>query len=177
MRRVFTISPFAGLKTLKVAALLISTIGVTTTANARETVAVDPTWTPGSIVVRTGERRLYFVLKSGTALRYRVAVGKPNRQWFGRVIVDGKYRSPAWTPPLDMRRPGKAAVVIPGGAPNNPMGAAALTLSGDRYAIHGTNRPASIGTFASAGCLRMLNNDVLDLFERVTVGTPVLVRQ
>jgi lipoprotein-anchoring transpeptidase ErfK/SrfK len=110
-------------------------------------------------------------------VRYPVAVGKPNRQWFGRVIVDGKYRSPAWTAPPYLRRPGAAATVIPGGASNNPMGAAALTLSGDRYAIHGTNRPASVGTFSSAGCLRMLNDDVLDLFERVTIGTSVLVQR
>jgi lipoprotein-anchoring transpeptidase ErfK/SrfK len=161
---------------LRIAAFVIS-IGATTTATARETVAVDPTWQPGTIVVRTSERRLYFVVRNGTAVRYRVAVGKPNRQWFGRVIVDGKYRSPAWTPPPDLRRPGMTAIVIPGGAPNNPMGAAALTLSGDRYAIHGTNRPSSVGTFASAGCLRMLNHDVLDLFERVSIGTPVLVQR
>jgi lipoprotein-anchoring transpeptidase ErfK/SrfK len=151
--------------------------GATTTATARETVAVDPMWKAGTIVVRTSERRLYLVLGTGTALRYRVAVGKPNKQWFGRVIVDGKYRSPAWTPPADMRRPGRGAIIIPGGAPNNPMGAAALTLSGDRYAIHGTNRPSAIGTFASAGCVRMLNEDVLDLFDRVSVGTPVLVQR
>ena len=129
------------------------------------------------MVVRTSERSLYLVLGSGTALRYRVAVGRPGKQWFGRAVVDGKYRSPAWTPPPDMRKTGGAAIVIPGGAPNNPMGAAALTLSGDRYAIHGTNRPSSIGSFASAGCIRMLNDDVLDLFERVTIGTPVLVQR
>ena len=164
------------LKCLRIAAFIIP-IGATTTATARETVAVDPVWQPGTIVVRTSERRLYFVLRSGTAVRYRVAVGKPNRQWFGRVIIDGKYRSPAWTAPPDLRRPGTAAIVIPGGASNNPMGAAALTLSGDRYAIHGTNRPASVGTFTSAGCLRMLNDDVLDLFERVSIGTPVLVQR
>jgi lipoprotein-anchoring transpeptidase ErfK/SrfK len=67
--------------------------------------------------------------------------------------------------------------VIPGGSPSNPMGAAALTLAGDRYAIHETNRPSSIGTFASAGCVRMLNADVLDLFQRVSVGTPVFVQR
>ena len=123
----------------------------------------------------TSERRLYLVLGNGTALRYRVAVGRPGKQWFGRVAIDGKYRSPAWTAPPDMRRSSRAAGVIPGGSPANPMGAAALTLVGDRYAIHGTNRPSSIGTFASAGCVRMLNADVLDLFDRVSVGTPVLV--
>jgi lipoprotein-anchoring transpeptidase ErfK/SrfK len=173
LHRLFVAGP--QLKCLFIATFI--SIGATTSATARETVAVDPAWQPGTIVVRTSERRLYYVLRNGTALRYRVAVGKPSRQWFGRVIVDGKYRSPAWTPPPDLRRPGTAAIVIPGGASNNPMGAAALTLSGDRYAIHGTNRPSSVGTFSSAGCLRMLNDDVLDLFERVSIGTPVLVQR
>ena len=162
---------------LQIALSLVSITAASPMAAAREAVAVDRAWKPGTIVIRTSERRLYLVLNNGTALRYRVAVGRPGKQWFGRVIVDGKYRSPAWTPPADMRRPGSAAVIIPGGAPNNPMGAAALTLSGYRYAIHGTNRPSSIGTFASAGCLRMLNADVLDLFERVSIGTPVLVQR
>ncbi len=76
---------------------------------------------------------------------------------------------------MEGKKPGsEPARVIPGGSPGNPMGAAALTLSGDKYAIHGTNRPASIGTFASAGCIRMMNEDVLDLVARVNVGTPVV---
>jgi lipoprotein-anchoring transpeptidase ErfK/SrfK len=143
---------------------------------SRERVAFDPSFEAGTIVVRTRERRLYFVLGNGTAMRYRIAVGKPGRQWFGRVAIDGKYRSPAWTAPADLRR-SSSGVVIPGGSPRNPMGAAALTLVGDRYAIHGTNQPASIGTYASAGCIRMLNDDVLDLFDKVNVGTPVLVQR
>jgi lipoprotein-anchoring transpeptidase ErfK/SrfK len=161
---------------LAVAAALASIIGATTTAVARETVPIDPTFQAGTIVIRTSERRLYLVLGNGTALRYRVAVGRPGKQWFGRVAIDGKYRSPAWTPPPDMRK-GSGAPIIPGGSPSNPMGAAALTLAGDRYAIHGTNRPSSIGTFASAGCVRMLNEDVLDLFEKVSIGTPVVVQR
>ena len=158
-----------------IAAAFVSFVGLNTGASARETVAIQPNYDAGTIVIRTSERRLYLVLGNGTALRYRVAVGRPGKQWFGRVAVDGKYRSPAWTPPPDMRRSSRAAGVIPGGSPANPMGAAALTLVGDRYAIHGTNRPSSIGTFASAGCVRMLNADVLDLFDRVSVGTPVVV--
>ena len=160
-----------------VSAALVSSIGLMATATARETVSVDPTYEPGTVVIRTSERRLYLVVGNGTAVRYRVAVGRPGKQWFGRVVIDGKYRSPAWTPPPDMRRGSGPAPIIPGGSPANPMGAAALTLAGDRYAIHGTNRPSSIGTFASAGCVRMLNEDVLDLFQRVSVGTPVLVQR
>src|SRR5215204_5347905 len=127
---------------LVIGAAFVSIVGASTTAVARETVSVDPTFQAGTIVIRTSERRLYLVLGNGTALRYRIAVGRPGKQWFGRVAINGKYRSPAWTPPPDMRSSG-VATVIPGGSPANPMGAAALTLVGDRYAIHGTNRPDS----------------------------------
>jgi len=159
---------------LVIAAAFVSIVGASTTAVAHETVPIDPTFQAGTIVIRTSERRLYMVLGNGSALRYRVAVGRPGKQWFGRVAIDGKYRSPAWTPPPDMRSSG-VATVIPGGSQSNPMGAAALTLVGDRYAIHGI--PSSIGTFASAGCVRMHNEDVLDLFEKVSIGTSVLVQR
>lgn len=130
----------------------------------------------GDIVISVSQRRLYLVGDDGTALRYRVAVGKPGKQWFGAREIDGKYLSPAWSPPEDVRRDNpRIPDVIAGGSPGNPMGVAALTLSGGEYAIHGTNRPASIGTFASYGCIRMLNADVSDLFSRVSVGTPVVV--
>ena len=130
----------------------------------------------GTIVVRTGERRLYYVLGDGMALRYPVAVGKRGKQWQGQAKVDGKYVDPAWAPPDELRRDNpKLPDVIPGGAPNNPMGVRALTLSGGEYAIHGTNRPDSIGTFASYGCIRMYNAHIVDLSDRVSVGTPVIV--
>jgi lipoprotein-anchoring transpeptidase ErfK/SrfK len=108
-----------------------------------------------------------------------VAVGRAGRQWAGRVYVNGKHVRPAWSPPWEVRRDNpRLPHVIPGGAPKNPMGAAALTLSGGgEYAIHGTNRPGSIGSFASYGCIRMHNKDILDLFGRVSVGTPVVVTQ
>jgi len=112
----------------------------------------------------------------GTALRYRVAVGKPGKQWFGEAQIDGKYVRPAWSPPADVKRDNpRLPDVIPGGAPNNPMGARALTLSLDEYAIHGTNRPSSIGTYASYGCIRMLNEDIVHLYDQVSVGTRVVV--
>jgi lipoprotein-anchoring transpeptidase ErfK/SrfK len=145
-------------------------------AQARERVAFEAAVEPGTILIRTGERRLYFVLGNGTAIRYPVAVGRPDKQWFGRAFVNGKHRRPAWAPPAEVRddNPNLPAF-IPGGAPNNPMGVAALTLSGGEYAIHGTNRPNSIGTYASYGCIRMYNQDITDLFERVSVGTTVVV--
>jgi len=132
---------------------------------------------PGSIVIRTKERRLYLVLEDRTAIRYRVAVGKASKQWLGNVQIEGKHIEPAWSPPDEIKLDNpKLPDVIPGGSPRNPMGARAMTLSGGgQYAIHGTNRPDSIGTFASYGCFRMLNEDIIDLFGRVAVGTPVIV--
>jgi lipoprotein-anchoring transpeptidase ErfK/SrfK len=146
-------------------------------AAAREIVPLQGGFGPGTVVVKTGERRLYLVLADGTALRYPVAVGKPGRLWHGQVAVEGKHVEPAWTPPAIVRRDNpRLPNVIPGGTRSNPMGVAALTLSGGQgYAIHGTNRPSSIGTYASYGCIRMHNRDILDLFERVSVGTPVVV--
>ena len=145
-------------------------------AQARERVAFDEAVHPGTIVVKTAERRLYLVLGDGTALRYRVAVGRPGKQWFGASRVDGKYVQPAWSPPDEVRRDNpRLPDVIPGGSPSNPMGVRAMTLSGGEYAIHGTNRPDSIGTYASYGCIRMHNQDIVDLYERVSVGTQVVV--
>jgi lipoprotein-anchoring transpeptidase ErfK/SrfK len=145
-------------------------------AQAREVVPFGEAVAPGTILIRTAERRLYFVRGDGTAFRYRVAVGKPAKQWFGEARVDGKYVKPAWAPPAEVKRDNpRLPDVIPGGAPNNPMGLRALTLDRDEYAIHGTNRPSSIGTFASYGCIRMLNEDIVDLYDQVSVGTPVVV--
>jgi lipoprotein-anchoring transpeptidase ErfK/SrfK len=147
-------------------------------ASAREIVPFQAGASPGTVVIRTGERQLYFVRGDGTALRYRVAVGRPGKQWFGEARVDGKYVKPAWSPPAEVRRDNpRLPDVIPGGAPNNPMGVRALTLDRDEYAIHGTNRPASIGTYASYGCIRMLNEDIVDLYEQVSVGTRVVVER
>jgi len=132
---------------------------------------------PGTIVVHTGERRLYLVLGNGNALRYSVGVGRPEHQWSGRTQISGKFLRPNWAPPARIRQdaPGLPTLVV-GGSPSNPMGEAALTLAGGSYAIHGTNRPDSIGGPVSYGCIRMLNEDVLDLFARVRVGSRVVVR-
>jgi lipoprotein-anchoring transpeptidase ErfK/SrfK len=161
---------------LAAAAIFLLSITVTPPASAREVVAFDADVSPGTIIVRTSERRLYYVLGSGQAIRYPVGVGRAGRQWAGRSTVTGKYVRPDWAPPPDIARDNpRLPSFIPGGAPNNPMGAAALTLSGGDYAIHGTNRPGSIGGFVSYGCIRMYNQDIVDLYQRVGVGTQVVV--
>jgi lipoprotein-anchoring transpeptidase ErfK/SrfK len=158
------------------AILLLCLITVTPSASARETVPFDGGVSPGTIVVRTSERRLYYVLGQGRAIRYPVGVGRAGRQWSGRAVIDGKHLKPDWAPPPDIARDNpRLPRVIPGGAPNNPMGVAALTLSGGEYAIHGTNKPGSVGGFVSYGCIRMYNQDIVDLYGRVNVGTPVVV--
>lgn len=132
----------------------------------------------GTIVVMTGERRLYLVIDADTALRYPVGVGRPGREWEGTSSISAKFVEPNWAPPAEIRRnqPDLPALIA-GGSPDNPMGAAAMTLAGGNYAIHGTNAPESIGGFVSYGCIRMLNQDIVDLFGRVRVGTPVVVLQ
>lgn len=131
---------------------------------------------PGTIVVKTSARKLYFVLENGQVITYPVGVGKAGRTWTGVAYISGKFIQPARSPPADIRRDKPSLPdVIAAGSSENPMGAAAMTLSVDEYAIHGTNRPDSIGGFVSFGCIRMHNRDVLDLYQRVRIGTPVVV--
>ncbi len=161
------------------AALLLPPGGaVAAAASSSELVAFEEALAVGTIVVRTSERRLYLVVGKGKALRYAVGVGRDGRQWTGNAVIEGKFIQPNWAPPAAILadRPGLPSVIA-GGAANNPMGAAALTLSGGTYAIHGTNDPDSIGGFVSYGCIRMLNSDIVDLYSRVRVGTRVLVRR
>jgi lipoprotein-anchoring transpeptidase ErfK/SrfK len=130
----------------------------------------------GTIVVKTHERRLYYMTDGDHAIRYPVGVGRAGMTWTGTGYIEGKYIRPAWSPPEMIKRENpRIPDVIPGGSPGNPMGAAAMTLSVDQYAIHGTNSPGSIGRFVSHGCIRMYNADVMDLFHRVAVGTQVVV--
>jgi lipoprotein-anchoring transpeptidase ErfK/SrfK len=135
-------------------------------------------YAPGTVVVRTRERRLYLVLNEGQALRYPVAVAKPGQEWTGESYISSKRIRPAWTPPHDIKLANPALPdVIPAGSSSNPMGAAALLIAGGEYAIHGTNRPESIGRFVSHGCIRMYNEDIRDLYQRVEVGTMVVVER
>jgi lipoprotein-anchoring transpeptidase ErfK/SrfK len=145
-------------------------------AAAPTPVSFETKYSPGTIVIKTAARQLYFVTGTGKAIRYPVAVGRAGKQWSGTSTIVGKYLKPAWSPPAEIRADNpRLPKVIPGGAPGNPMGAAALTLARPEYAIHGTNRPSSIGTFASYGCIRMFNPDIMDLFQRVSYGTTVIV--
>ena len=133
-------------------------------------------YSAGTIVVKTNERRLYYVLDDNKAIRYPVGVGRAGRAWLGSATIAGKYLEPDWSPPAAIRRDKPSLPdVIPGGSRNNPMGAAALTLSKGQYAIHGTNAPGSIGGFVSYGCIRMFNQDIVDLYQRVGFGTSVVV--
>ena len=154
---------------------LLASIGAAVPAQARETVSFhEGAISPGSVVIRISERRLYLVNGDGTAIRYPVAVGRPGKQWVGATQIDGKYVQPAWSPPREVKRDNpRLPNLIAGGSPRNPMGVAAMTLAGGEYAIHGTNRPSSVGTYASYGCVRMYNQDIVDLYERVSVGTQV----
>lgn len=157
-------------------AVFLAAVAPTPSALAGEMVAFSSEAFPGTIVVRTGERRLYLVLRNGRALRYVVGVGRAGRQWAGAAVIDGKFLRPNWAPPAEIKRNRpNAPDIIPSGSPANPMGAAAMTLSGGEYAIHGTNAPKTIGGFVSYGCIRMYNEDITDLYSRVSLGTPVLV--
>jgi lipoprotein-anchoring transpeptidase ErfK/SrfK len=142
-------------------------------------VTVRDSYMPGTIVIRTRERALYYFVAVGQAIRYPVGVGRIGMQWSGTAFINGKYIRPAWSPPDSIRRDySRLPPVVPGGSPQNPMGVAAMTLSGGgQYAIHGTNNEGSIGGFVSHGCIRMHNADIEDLYSRVSIGTRVVVIQ
>jgi lipoprotein-anchoring transpeptidase ErfK/SrfK len=158
------------------ALVLAASAALPQSAQAREIVGFSGSYSTGTIIVKTNERALYYVLGNGKALRYPVGVGRAGKQWTGTSYITSKQLKPAWSPPAEIRhdKPSLPSV-IPGGSPGNPMGAAAMTLSGGEYAIHGTNSPGSIGGFVSYGCIRMYNADVLDLYNRVGWGTTVVV--
>ena len=139
-----------------------------------QTVAYSGDAPAGTIVVETGERALYLVTGKGQAIKYPVGVGRSGQQWFGATRIVSKHIKPAWKPPESIRGRRSPDFYIESGSPKNPMGAAALVLRDNELAIHGTNNPGSIGGFVSAGCIRMHNKDIMDLFGRVTVGTRVV---
>jgi lipoprotein-anchoring transpeptidase ErfK/SrfK len=143
-------------------------------STTREIVAFDG-YAPGTIVINTRERRLYYVMGGGRAMRYAVGVGREGFQWAGTERITNKQEWPDWRPPEEMlrRRPDLPRYMA--GGPHNPLGARALYLGGTLYRIHGSNEPETIGQAVSSGCIRMLNEDVVDLYERVKVGTQVVV--
>jgi lipoprotein-anchoring transpeptidase ErfK/SrfK len=130
---------------------------------------------PGTIVVDTPDRFLFLVEPHGKALRYGIGVGRPGFEWAGVKRISRKSEWPDWTPPAQMvlRRPDLPRHMA--GGPDNPLGARALYLGSSLYRIHGTNEPSTIGHNVSSGCIRMMNEDVIDLYDRVPVGTTVVV--
>jgi lipoprotein-anchoring transpeptidase ErfK/SrfK len=130
---------------------------------------------PGSVVISTSERRLYYVLGGGQAIRYGVGVGRQGFTWSGTKTVSMKREWPDWRPPAPMlRRRPDLPRYMPGGI-DNPLGARAIYLGSSLYRIHGSNEPDTIGAAVSSGCIRMTNRDVIDLYERVRIGTKVVV--
>jgi lipoprotein-anchoring transpeptidase ErfK/SrfK len=143
----------------------------------REVVNFSEKQPPGTIIISTGQRRLYYVMGDGKALRYAIAVGKEGYAWSGTSTISSKREWPGWTPPADMRkRKPELPAFMPGGK-DNPLGARALYLGDTLYRIHGTNEPWYMGSAQSSGCIRMTNDDVIDLYGRAQVGATVIVRR
>jgi lipoprotein-anchoring transpeptidase ErfK/SrfK len=142
----------------------------------RTTVNFDSQYAPGTIVVNTAERRLYLVLPNGQALRYGIGVGRDGFRWSGVHRISAKKEWPGWTPPSQMlaRRPDLPRHMA--GGIDNPLGARAIYLGSTLYRIHGSNEPETIGQAVSSGCFRMTNDDVADLYNRVSVGATVIVK-
>ncbi len=143
----------------------------------RAVVSYETSLSAGSIVVETSERRAYFVLPDGKAMRYGIGVGRDGFRWTGQHRLTRKAEWPGWTPPAAMRRrqPGLPAY-MPGG-PDNPLGARALYIGSTLYRLHGTSEPWTIGQAVSSGCIRLTNDDITDLYDRVRVGALIVVHQ
>ena len=141
----------------------------------RTIVNLDTREAPGTIIIDTGNTYLYYVLGNGQAMRYGIGVGRDGFTWSGTQSVTRKAEWPDWTPPPEMiaRQPYLPRHMA--GGPGNPLGARAMYLGGTIYRIHGTNQPATIGTHVSSGCIRLTNQDVIDLYARVNVGAKVIV--
>lgn len=147
---------------------------------AREVVEYDPSVAAGTIIVETGERRLYFTLGAGLAVRYAIGVAREGFEWSGENVITRKAEWPDWTPPAEMiareAKRGRALPAFMPGGPGNPLGARALYIGTSVYRIHGTNQPTTIGQAMSSGCIRMANEDVIHLYDQVKPGARVIVR-
>jgi len=147
--------------------------------SGKTTVSFKRSLKPGTILIKTSERRLYLVLPGGKAIKYGVGVGRTGFSWRGTNRISRKAEWPTWTPPASMRarekKKGRILPITMAGGPRNPLGARALYLGGTMYRIHGTNAAYTIGGAVSSGCIRMLNSEVKDLYNRVRVGTRVIV--
>jgi lipoprotein-anchoring transpeptidase ErfK/SrfK len=143
----------------------------------RETVAYETKYKPGTIIVETSERRLYLVLDDGMALKYGIGVGRDGFRWSGQHRITRKAEWPGWTPPPQMRKRIPDLPAYMEGGPNNPLGARALYIGSTLYRLHGTSEPWTIGQAVSSGCIRLTNEDIIDLYDRVRVGALVVVKQ
>jgi lipoprotein-anchoring transpeptidase ErfK/SrfK len=142
----------------------------------KQIIDYDTTEKAGTIIVNTAERRLYLVMEDGKALRYGIGVGREGFTWAGTNRITRKAEWPGWTPPPAMRkRVPDLPAFMPGG-PDNPLGARALYIGSTLYRVHGTSEPWTIGQAVSSGCIRMTNEDVTDLYERVQVGARIVVK-
>jgi lipoprotein-anchoring transpeptidase ErfK/SrfK len=149
--------------------------GLGSSAISRMTVNFDGGYGPGTIIVNTSERRLYYVTGSGRAIRYGIGVGRVGFTWAGVTAISAKKEWPDWTPPAQMLRRRPDLPRFMKGGIENPLGARAMYLGSSLYRIHGSNEPETIGQAVSSGCFRMTNEDVVDLYERVKIGTKVVV--
>ena len=150
----------------------------TQSAAAGRMIGYESPYPSGAVVISQTAKTLYLIVDPRTAIAYPVAVAKRGKEWSGLAHVERKFVEPAWSPPKSVKRDHpELPDVIEGGSPHNPMGARAITLDRDEIAIHGTTRAmrASVGTAASYGCIRMFNEDVIDLFDRIAVGSPVMM--
>ncbi|CAN7263142.1 L,D-transpeptidase [Bosea sp. LjRoot90] len=143
---------------------------------ARQMVLFRSTEAPGTVVIHSGERFLYIVQGNGRALRYGIGVGREGFTWSGQVQVSRKAEWPDWRPPPDMLQRQPYLPRFMAGGPGNPMGARALYLGSTVFRVHGTNQPETIGQAISSGCFRLANGDIVDLYDRVPVGTKVIIR-
>ncbi len=150
--------------------------GDTPNSSGREFVRINTGHSAGEVVVSFGDRRLYFITKQGEAISYPIAIPREQSRWQGNTSVSQKRENPSWTPTAEMRQENpKLPNWVPGGHPMNPLGVRALYLGSSTYRIHGTDAPWTIGSAVSKGCIRMYNQDVIDLYPRVKVGAKVLV--
>ena len=145
-------------------------------SSGRELVRFNPQFGPGQIIVSFGDRRLYFISRPGQAISYPIAIPREEDRWQGMTSISDKKVNPSWRPTADMLAENPwLPSWVPGGHPMNPLGVRALYLGSSSYRIHGTDAPWTIGTAASKGCIRMYNQDVLDLYPRAKIGTKVTV--
>lgn len=143
----------------------------------KEIVPYETKFKVGTIIVETSERRLYLVLPDGKALKYGIGVGREGFTWAGQHKITRKAEWPDWTPPAEMRKRVPDLPAHMKGGPKNPLGARALYIGSTLYRLHGTSEPWTIGQAVSSGCIRLTNEDIIDLYDRVKVGALVVVRQ